>query len=166
LSELLRAALDHNAEEEVSLQEELTFLDAYVEIQQARLGGRLTVELDVQANVLDARVPHMILQPLVENAIEHGIARRVAPGTITISARGRRGMLDIEVQDDGPGAPPGRSLLDGVGLANTRARLDKMYGDDYSFEPGNAPGGGFRVALAIPFRAVGAAGDEDPEEDT
>ncbi|MGD8276932.1 MAG: histidine kinase [Gemmatimonadota bacterium] len=166
LSELLRAALDHNAEEEVSLQEELAFLDAYVEIEQARLGTRLSVELDVQTNVLDARVPHMILQPLVENAIQHGIATRVAPGTVTISARGRRGMLDLEVRDDGPGVPPGTPVLDGVGLANTRTRLDKMYGDDYSFEPGNAPGGGFRVALAIPFRAIGVAGDEDREDDT
>jgi len=166
LSELLRAALDHNAEEEVTLQEELAFLDAYVEIEQARLGNRLSVKLDVQANVLDARVPHMILQPLVENAIQHGVATRIAPGTVTISARGRRGMLDIEVRDNGPGVPSGTSLFDGVGLANTRARLDKIYGDDYSFEPGNAPGGGFRVALAIPFRAVGVTGDEDREEDT
>jgi len=166
LSELLRAALDHGAEEEVSLQDELAFLDAYVEIEQARLGTRLTVELDVQTNVLDARVPHMILQPLVENAIQHGVATRVAPGTVTISARGRRGMLDIEIRDDGPGVPPGTPVLDGVGLANTRARLDKMYGDRYSFEPGNAPGGGFRVALAIPFRAIGDAGYEDREDDT
>ncbi len=166
LSELLRAALDHNAEAEVSLQEELTFLDAYVEIEQARLGNRLSVELDVQANVLDARIPHMILQPLVENAIQHGVATRVTPGRVTISARGRRGMLDIVVRDNGPGVLPGTSLLDGVGLANTRARLDKMYGDDYTFEPGNAPGGGFRVALAIPFRAVGVIMDEEGEADT
>jgi two-component system LytT family sensor kinase len=165
LSELLRAALDHDAEEEVSLQDELAFLDAYVEIEQARLGDRLKVELDVQANVLDARVPHMILQPLVENAIRHGVAPRVAPGTVTISARGRRGMLDIEVRDDGPGVPAGTPVSDGVGLANTRTRLNKMYGDDYSFEPGNVPGGGFRVALAIPFRASGIAGDEDREDD-
>jgi signal transduction histidine kinase len=167
LSELLRAALDHDSEQEVSLQEELAFLAAYLEIERARLGDRLAVELDVQPNVLDARVPHMILQPLVENAIQHGVAPRVAPGTVTIRARGRRGMLDIEVRDDGPGAPPGKSLLGGVGLANTRARLEQMYGDDYSFEPGNAPGGGFRVALAIPFRAIGdAAGDDEPEDDT
>lgn len=165
LSDLLRAALDHNAEQEVSLQEELEFLEAYIDIERVRLGERLTVELDVQSNVLDARVPHMILQPLVENAIQHGVATRVAPGRVTLVARGRRGMLDIEVCDDGPGVPPDAPVLDGVGLANTRARLDQMYGDAYSFEPGNAPGGGFRVSLSIPFRPV-AETPVDPAEET
>jgi LytS/YehU family sensor histidine kinase len=164
LSELLRAALDHSAEHEVSLQEELAFLEAYIEIERARFGDRLSVNLDVQPNVLDARVPHMILQPLVENAIQHGIAPRAAPGHVTIRARGRRGMLDIEVCDDGPGARPGTSFQNGVGLVNTRARLDQLYGDNYSFEPGNSPDGGFRVSIAFPFRPVAEVRADHQEE--
>ncbi|MGH7503553.1 MAG: sensor histidine kinase [Longimicrobiales bacterium] len=159
LSELLRGALDHQSEHEVSLSEELEFLDAYLEIEQVRLGDRLCVEIDVQHNVLDARVPHMILQPLVENAIRHGIAPRVAPGRITIRARGRRGMLDLEVIDDGVGLStrrraPGRAHNGGLGLANTRARLEHLYGGSFGFEPKGMNGGGFRVALTIPFRPV------------
>jgi two-component system, LytTR family, sensor kinase len=154
LSELLRVSLDYSGTQEVSLQEELAFLEPYVEIERVRLGERLSVEYDIQATVLDARVPHMLLQPLVENAIRHGIAPRAQPGSIHITARGRRDMLDIEVVDDGRGMPPGRSATGGVGLANTRARLEQLYGDDFNFEPRNAPGGGFRVALTIPYRPV------------
>ena len=157
LSELLRVSLDYSGTQEVSLQEELAFLEPYIEIERVRLGDRLSVEYHIQPRVLDARVPHMILQPLVENAIRHGIAPRAQPGRITITARGRRGMLDLEVVDDGRGLPPGRFANGGLGLANTRARLEQLYGDDFSFEPHNAAGGGFRVALTIPFRS--AAGD-------
>ena len=152
LSQLLRVALDYTGTQEVSLEEELDFLEPYMEIEQVRLGDRLTVELDVQPHVLDARVPHMILQPLVENAIRHGIAPRAGPGHIVIRAHGRRDMLDLEVWDDGPGLPRGKSANGGLGLANTRARLEQLYGDGFTFEPSNTPGGGFRVAISIPFR--------------
>jgi LytS/YehU family sensor histidine kinase len=155
LSELLRVALDYTGTQEVSLQEELAFLEPYVEIERVRLGDRLNVEYDIQPSVLEALVPHMILQPLVENAIRHGIAPRAQPGTVRIVARGRRDMLDLEVTDDGAGLAPGRSANGGVGLANTRARLEQMYGDRFNFEPRNVSGGGFRVALTIPFRPVG-----------
>lgn len=169
LSELLRVALDYTGTQEVSLQEELAFLEPYVEIERVRLGDRLTVEYDIQPQTLDARVPHMILQPLVENAIRHGIAPRAQPGVIRIVARGRRDMLDLEVADDGAGMPPGRSANGGVGLANTRARLEQMYGNRFTFEPRNAAGGGFRVALTIPFQTDGpafeAAPDAEHEED-
>jgi signal transduction histidine kinase len=171
LSELLRVSLDYSGTQEVSLHEELAFLEPYVEIERVRLGERLTVDYDIQPTVLDARVPHMLLQPLVENAIRHGIAPRAQPGHIRITARGRRNMLDLEVIDDGPGMPPGRppngrlglasATRSGVGLANTRARLEQLYGDQFSFEPRNAPGGGFRVALTIPFRPVGPEGAAD-----
>lgn len=162
LSDLLRAALDHTSEQEVSLLEELNFLESYIEIESTRLADRLHVQMDVPANVLDARVPHMILQPLVENAIRHGIAPRAAPGTVTIRARGRRSMLDLEVTDDGPGAtsdtfPNGG----GLGLANTRARLQQLYGEQFTFEPKNRVEGGFRVSLSIPFRSID---DAEPEE--
>jgi len=161
LSELLRAALDHTSEQEVSLSDELNFLESYLEIEQTRLGDRLRVVVDVPPNVLDAVVPHMIMQPLVENAIRHGVAPRAAPGTVVIRARGRRDMLDLEVLDDGPGVPPGRSTNGGLGLANVRARLQQLYGEQFSFEPRNRADGGFRVSLSIPFRPIGAA---DPEE--
>ncbi|MGH7506175.1 MAG: sensor histidine kinase [Longimicrobiales bacterium] len=168
LSELLRASLEYTGAQQVSLQEELEFLEPYIEIEQVRLGDRLFVEFDIQPQVLDARVPHMILQPLVENAIRHGIAPRAQPGTIRISARGRRDMLDLEVLDDGRGLPPGRAANGGVGLNNTRARLEQLYGENFSFEPRNAPGGGFRVSLTIPFRpaddATPAENDVETEE--
>lgn len=151
LSELLRVALDYSSTQEVSLEEELAFLEPYLEIEQARLGDRLSFELDVHANVMSARVPHMILQPLVENAIRHGVASRVAPGHIRVSAHGRRNQLDLEVCDDGPGVPNGQPVNGGRGLTITRARLEQLYGGDFVFEPRNVPGGGFRVAITIPF---------------
>jgi two-component system, LytTR family, sensor kinase len=161
LSELLRAALDHTSEQEVSLSDELNFLESYLEIEQTRFGERLHVEVDVPPNVLDAVVPHMIMQPLVENAIRHGVAPRAAVGTVTIRARGRRDMLDLEVLDDGPGVPPGRSPNGGLGLANVKARLQQLYGERFSFEPRNRAEGGFRVTMSIPFRPMAA---DDPEE--
>lgn len=163
LSELLRVALDYSSTQEVSLEEELAFLEPYLEIERARLGDRLSFELDVHANVLNARVPHMILQPLVENAIRHGIAPRVAPGHICVSARGRRNLLDLEVRDDGPGVPNGQTLSGGLGLTITRVRLEQLYGGDFLFEPRNAPGGGFRVSITIPFRIGPDPGIEEPD---
>jgi LytS/YehU family sensor histidine kinase len=152
LSDLLRAALDHTSAQEVTLLDELNFLESYLEIERARLAERLNVEVDVPPNVLDALVPHMILQPLVENAIRHGVAPRAAPGHVVIRARGRREMLDIEVLDDGPGLAQGRSANGGLGLANTRARLEQLYAGEFTFEPRNRAEGGFRVSLSIPFR--------------
>jgi signal transduction histidine kinase len=154
LGDLLRASLEHTSSQEVPLLEELNFLQSYLEIEQTRLADRLTIEVDVPPNVLDARVPHMILQPLVENAIRHGVAPRAGPGIVTIRARGRREMLDLEVTDNGPGMPQGRSPNGGLGLANTRARLQQLYGAEFTFEPRNRAEGGFRVSLSIPFRAT------------
>ena len=164
LSDLLRAALDHTSEQEVPLLEELNFLESYLEIEQTRLAERLIVRIDVPPNVLDAMVPHMILQPLVENAIRHGVAPRKTPGTVTIRARGRREMLDIEVLDDGPGVPAGRSPNGGLGLANTKARLEQLYAGQFSFEPRNRAEGGFRVSLSIPFRPFDEAESTNEEQ--
>jgi signal transduction histidine kinase len=166
LSELLRGALDHRGDQEVSLQDELSFLASYLEIEKARLAERLTVEVDVPSNVLDARVPHMILQPLVENAIRHGVAPRAAPGRVTIRARGRRDMLDLEVIDDGPGIQPkrlGNGGGGGLGLSNTRSRLEQLYGEGFNFEPKNRDGGGYKVSMSIPFRSIHQAIDEEEE---
>jgi two-component sensor histidine kinase len=154
LSQLLRAALDYSGTHEVSLREELEFLEPYVEIEQARLGDRLALEIDVGPNVLEARVPHMILQPLVENAIRHGIAPRACPGRVVIRARGSRDVLDLEVWDDGPGLANGKAANGGLGLTNTRARLQQLYGEHFRFEPRNAPQGGFQVGITIPFRPI------------
>jgi sensor histidine kinase YesM len=123
-------------------------------------GVRLWVYIDINPLGLDARVPHIIIQPLVDNAVRHGIAPRAMPGHITVTARGRRGMLDLEVRDNGPGLAPGRSAKGGLGLANTRARLEHLYGEDFSFEPRNVPEGGFRVAITIPFRPFAPENDE------
>lgn len=164
LSQLLRTALDYSGTQEVTLQEELEFLEPYLEIEQVRLGDRLAVDIDVSDQVLDARVPHMILQPIVENSIRHGIAPRLGPGRIRITARGRRDMLDIEVVDNGPGLAPGRSTNGGLGLSNTRARLQQLYGDRFTFEPRNAAEGGFEVSISIPFRPVSMP-QYEPEED-
>jgi two-component system LytT family sensor kinase len=165
LSELLRGALDHTSDQEVSLQDELAFLSSYLEIEKARLAERLTVQMDVPSNVLDARVPHMILQPLVENAIRHGVSPRAVPGTVTIRARGRRGMLDLEVIDDGPGVQPKRlgNGSGGLGLSNTRSRLEQLYGERFTFVPKNRDGGGYRVSMSIPFRSITQAIDEEEE---
>jgi two-component system, LytTR family, sensor kinase len=171
LSELLRAALDHAAAQEVTLEEELSFLDAYLAIERVRLGERLAVDMSIEPDTLQALVPHMLLQPIVENAIRHGIAPRSAPGQLRISAGRPEGALRIEVVDNGRGysAPSASSGGGGLGLANTVARLEHLYGDDFEFDIDDAPGGGCRVALRIPFHTgagAGADGAVAPEHRT
>jgi two-component system, LytTR family, sensor kinase len=157
LSELLRAALDNAAAQEVTLYDELAFLDAYLAIERIRLGERLTVDMQIDPDSLDALVPHMLLQPIVENAIRHGIAPRSAPGSLRITATRPGSDLSIEIIDDGRGySAPSMSTTPGLGLANTTARLEHLYGDDFDFDIDDAPGGGCRVALRIPFHTAGA----------
>lgn len=158
LSDLLRYTLENAGKQEVSLREELEFLELYLDIQQMRFSDRLRVEMQVAPETLDAVVPNLILQPLVENAIRHGIALRATGGMIGVSAALEDGLLQIRVYDDGPGlqsgAPEGAS--GGIGLSNTRARLAQLYGAVHRFTAENRPGGGFEAALAIPFnRAAG-----------
>lgn len=154
LSDLLRLSLETSGAQEVSLKQELEFLDRYVEIQRSRFPDRLTVHLDVQPETLDALVPNFILQPLVENAIRHGIAPRSAPGRIDVFARRTNGLIEIQVRDNGIGFPTDRHLRprEGVGLANTRARLRHLYGAAHRFELRNVPSGGAEVLLVVPFR--------------
>ncbi len=154
LGELLRRTLDSAGAQEVPLREEVEFLVPYLEIEQARYGDRLRVRLDVEDATLDARVPNLILQPLVENAIRHGIAPRAEGGQVEVRASRQHGVLELQVRDDGPGLPGGRplQLKEGVGLANTRARLRQLYGDEHLFEMRNGPEGGLVVMLAFPFR--------------
>jgi two-component system, LytTR family, sensor kinase len=166
LGDLLRIALEHEETQEVTLREELAFLEPYLEIEQARLEDRLTVVMEIAPDVLDARVPHLMLQPLVENAIRHGIAPRIEPGRIDISAsRGvGDGFLHLEVRDDGPGmdGAGGTRTRKGVGLANIQSRLEQLYDGRHRFELANHPGGGLVVRISLPFRrADGGAGYED-----
>ncbi len=154
LSDLLRASLENKGAHEVTLKEELEFLESYLEIEQTRFQDRLTVRMEVEPKALDACVPNLILQPLVENAIRHGIAPRAAPGLIEIRARRENGMVQLEVCDNGAGlglAQP-ESLMKGIGLSNTRARLEQLYGSSHRFELHNREGGGLSVTIAIPFR--------------
>ncbi|MCC7177477.1 MAG: sensor histidine kinase [Acidobacteria bacterium] len=156
LSDLLRISLQMVGVQEVSLKEELDFLSKYLEIEQTRFRDRLTVVFDVQPDTFDALVPNLILQPLVENAIKHGIGPRPAPGTITIRSRRVGGMLELNVQDNGVGLSAAR-LSDfnrGVGLSNTRARLEHLYGSLHRFEFRQPPEGGLLVLIAVPLAEV------------
>ena len=154
LSDLLRLSLKGGQMQEVTLKEELDFIQKYTEIQQTLLQERLHVRFEVEPETLDASVPNMILQPLVENSIRHGIAPKRRGGEIEVRAERIDGMLHLQVQDNGPGISSDvkRASDNGIGLANTRARLQCLYQDTHRFEAGNAPGGGFEVSITIPFR--------------
>jgi two-component system, LytTR family, sensor kinase len=165
LGDLLRIALEHEETQEVTLREELASLEPYLDIEQARLEDRLTVVMEIAPETLDARVPHLVLQPLVENAIRHGIAPRIEPGTVEVSAtRGAAdGFLHLEVRDDGPGMDRGdrARTRKGVGLANIRSRLEQLYDGEHRFELEDRPGGGVLVRISLPARrTVRGAGPE------
>jgi hypothetical protein len=152
LSELLRFTLE-TTDQEIPLRQEIEFLRRYLEIEQIRFGPRLAVQIDVSPEVLDARVPTLLLQPLVENAVRHGIAPYAAAGKITVSARREDGTLHVTVVDTGPGADSEiAEAKAGVGLSNTRARLEQLYGKDHRFELRNAQPRGFIADLHLPYR--------------
>jgi LytS/YehU family sensor histidine kinase len=154
LASLLWLTLRNDGKQEVSLREELEMLESYLEIQQVRFADRLTIQRDIAPAALTARVPNLILQPLVENAIRHGISRHSLPGRIEVLGRLEDGRLRLEVRDNGAGLPRGSSLREGVGLSNTRARLQQLYGSRHLFELGDAPGGGLSVVVEIPYVEV------------
>lgn len=154
LGDFLRLTLENAGSQEVTLQQEMEFLKGYLDIEQVRFQDRLTVKVEVEPLALDVKVPNLILQPIVENAIRHGIAPRSTPGLIEINVKRENGMLRIEVRDNGPGLPVNHSSIKlfkgGVGLANTRARLDQLYGAAHRFELENNPAGGLTVTLEVP----------------
>jgi two-component system LytT family sensor kinase len=154
LSDLLRAALENSDTQEVTLQDELKFLRRYLEIEQIRFGRRLTVTMEISPDTLNARVPNLILQPLVENAIRHGIEPHAKPGVIELRAQRANGELTLDVSDNGLGVSDANSLDEGVGLSNTRARLRTLYGEAHRFELYNRPEGGLRVRVTIPFQTL------------
>jgi two-component sensor histidine kinase len=158
LGHLLRLALEHFGAEEVSLRRELEFLEAYLEIEQARFGPRLRVEIDAGPDVLGAQVPYLLLQPLVENSLRHGLSPDRG-GRVAVRARRAGAALRLEVEDDGRGLPPdafhcGR---EGVGLANTREHLRQLYGPDQALHIGPGPAGGVLVRVQLPLRIKEAA---------
>jgi len=149
LADFLRLTLENSAVQEVSLRREIDFLSRYLEIERMRFPQRLAVEFAVDPAMLDARVPNLILQPIVENAIRHGIAAKASPGRLEVGASRRNGSLLLRVRDTGPGltAPP----TEGIGLANTRERLGRLYGTASRLSLENAPGGGLEVIIEIPL---------------
>src|SRR5687768_713321 len=151
-SDLLRAVLADMEAQEVSLARELEYLRLYLSIEQLRFSDRLRVDIDVDPELLDAAVPHMALQPLVENAIRHGVGQSANPGVIGIRAARTGEALHVVIQDDGPGF--GAEGVGGglrLGLANTRARLNQLYGDASELRTEAAPGGGALVTMVLPF---------------
>lgn len=151
LADLLRLSLDKDDRHVVPLGSELDFLERYLAIEKIRFRDRLRVNMDVDSACLGAMVPRLILQPLVENSVRHGIARRSAAGMVAIRARRKGNRLELQVIDDGPGLPEKGGWREGVGLANTRARLQQLYGDDHRLIFENAPENGLLVRLELPF---------------
>ncbi|MCP5520377.1 MAG: sensor histidine kinase [Verrucomicrobiales bacterium] len=159
LSGLLRLALENTDANEVPLREELDFLQRYLEIEQTRFGARLKVSQDIASETLDGRVPNLLLQPLVENAIRHGVERTSRPGVIELRAWREGDRLHLEVADNGRGVAAGQPVRPGVGLSNTRSRLHHLYGDRQTFRIRSRPEGGLTVSITLPFvrAATGAA---------
>jgi len=159
LGDFLRLTLENSGTQEVTLQQEMEFLKCYLEIERVRFQDRLMTHIDVAPAALGAKVPNLILQPIVENAIRHGIAPRSKPGRIEIRAEPHNGTLRIQVRDNGPGMPEHRTsdnlFRKGLGLANTETRLDRLYGSAHLFALTNNPDGGLLVTLEIPFRTDG-----------
>ena len=154
LGDLLRHSIENIDTQEVPLKEELRVLKLYLDIEQVRFNDRLDVRMQIEPETLDALVPNLILQPLVENAIRHGIGAQSAAGVLEIRAHRDNGMLSLQVRDDGPGILETGSKRAGaqIGLTNTQTRLQRLYGDKQKFDLSNAVGGGAVATLAIPFR--------------
>ncbi|MEA2173997.1 MAG: two-component system, LytTR family, sensor kinase [Blastocatellia bacterium] len=154
LGDFLRMTLDNSGAQEVTLRQELEFLKCYLDIEMIRFSDRLSVRIDVDPQTLNYQVPNLILQPIVENAILHGIAPRSAPGQIEVEARRHDRMLRLSVRDNGGGLQKGTHAggqsKGGVGLTNTRERLSQLYGSEHYFELHNDPQGGLVVTMDIP----------------
>jgi len=155
LSDLLRLTLEEHHLQLLPLSRELEFVRHYLEIQRARFRDRLDTHFEVADETLPAEVPCMILQPLVENALHHGLLAKVSRGSLRIRAEREGQHLRLAVEDDGLGLPSG-GVVEGVGLGNTRARLDRLFGGAASLRMQALEGGGTRVELRVPFQAATA----------
>jgi signal transduction histidine kinase len=166
LSDLLRLTLENLGQQEILLQAELDFLSKYLQIEQTRFADRLVVRFDIQPESLDTLVPNLILQPLVENAIKHGVAKKSGAGHIDISARRDGDKLRMEVRDDGVGLSEDAltALQKGIGVSTTRARLQHLFGADYRFEFHRQPDG-LSVVVVIPWQTEVRARTEQASPD-
>jgi len=165
VSELLRQAMENIDLQELTLERELDFIRCYLELERIRFGDKLRTELVAEPAAMFGLVPNFLLQPLVENAVKHGISQRVTPGWVRLEASRQGSRLQLEIRDDGPGIgghrpSPGKS--GGIGLRNTRRRLDHLYRGDYSLEISQRPEGGTSVRLDLPWREQSAAPIQNP----
>lgn len=156
LGDLLRHTLEHSSRQEVELREELNFIKLYLTIQEMRFSDRLRVELDIDPATSKALVPNLILQPLTENALRHGIGRSAASGLVGIRSSAEDGNLRLTVYDNGAGLPDDWQMKGsaGIGLANTAARLQQLYDDDHQFDIRNRDSGGVEVVILMPLRTA------------
>jgi LytS/YehU family sensor histidine kinase len=153
LGDLLRMSLESVGTQITTLSRELEFVNCYLEIEKVRFAERLNVTLDIAPETLDASVPHLLLQPLVDNAVKHGISKLPARGEIRITANAQDGELQLDIKDNGPGfEKAGTFPASGLGLRITRERLESLYGQDHSMELLSLPGGGTITRVCIPFR--------------
>ena len=153
LSEFLRRTSEDSHRAQVTLAEEVEYLQRYLELQKLRLGDRLAVSVDIPTELLSARVPNLLLQPLVENAIKHGIARRVAGGAVRVAGERADGILRLSVYNDGPPLPPDwQATQAGVGIGNLRTRLQILHGKESTLQLRHADAGGVEVVVTLPFR--------------
>jgi LytS/YehU family sensor histidine kinase len=155
LSELLRQTLAGWETQEVPLRREVELINLYLDIQRVRFQDRLTVEMSLLPATLNALVPSLLLQPLVENAVRHGVSESSASVAIALQSCLKNSLLEIQVCDDGPGVL-GASFANGVGLSNTRARLEQLYGERQSLRLDSRAGGGTIATVLLPYH---------PEED-
>jgi hypothetical protein len=151
LSDLLRTLLDTIGVHEVPLRQELEFVKNYVAIEQARFPDRLALSVRVEPELLDALVPNMLLQPLVENSIRHGLDLRTNAGAIEVTAGRDRDLLTIAICDNGKGAQPGAAIAEGLGISSTRVRLRELYGERHLFRLESLNGSGFRAIVGVPL---------------
>jgi len=164
LSDFLRRVLQDSSDQQVPLGEEMAFAQKYLDIQKVRFAERLQLSVDVPSELYPAQVPSLILQPMVENAVKHGIAKRAQGGAIRIAASRSDGMLTLKVSNDGPSLPAGWDLdgemaRPGIGMSNVRTRLQSLYGNAFELTMRNQDAGGVEVSVSLPF-AVAAAGKE------
>lgn len=164
LGTLLRYVLDNALEQKVSLRKELQLLDHYLDIERVRFRDRLDVELKIDEEVYDAAVPNILLQPLVENSIRHGIVPGSNRGEIEITARREGDQLRIRIRDNGTGLPENWETSEnrGIGLSNTQLRLERLYPDKHHIDISNAPDGGCMVTLVIPFEYIEEESLDEP----
>jgi two-component system LytT family sensor kinase len=165
LGDFLRLTLDDSMPQKVELRQELEFLERYVDIERVRFRDRLTVTFEAPPTLLDARVPYLILQPVVENAVHHGIARHAGPGHVVVRASSENGRLTLEVTDSCAAASSRREPpRPGIGLANVGARLQQLYGTTatLTLDPGDGSRG-LRVSIVLPLERGAAAGPDSEE---